>query len=150
MNEACQEFITVIARAIDAEAPERRLPVRLPNGQQIGQQVVIDLAEPGGPMNRCTLSIFDVERAPLGEAARIEYEHDKKIEAETRRVYSVQSVRQAKGGWALCENFMADGMNTVREEDFQPIASSKYATETVLKTLKEWTGYRAWQLSHPK
>ncbi len=149
MNEACQEFITTIAQAIDAEPVKFRATIKTPAGVVVGQQVVIDTAEPGAPMKRCKISIFDVGLAPAGEAARVEYEHDKKTNAGLKRVYSVQSVRSVDGQLALYENFMTD-MSIIREEDFLQISSETYAKNTILKILKDWVGYRAWQLKGGK
>lgn len=144
MNEACQEIVTTVAQAIDAEPPKARGIVKLPHGAEVGQQITIDLSE-NSLLNRCRLTILDVKQAPAGEAARVEYEHDKQTPAGKRRVYSVQSVRMIDGQLRLYENFLASDPSRVREEDFQEISSSTYAHDTVLKTLKDWVNYRAWQ-----
>lgn len=150
MNEACKEFVTVVARAIDAEPAGTRATVRLPHGAEVGQQIVIDITEADKLLNRCKLSIKDVNLAPAGEAARVEYEHDKATPSGTRRVYSVQSVRQIDGQLRLYENFMSNESNAVREEDFQEISSVTYAQDTLLKTLNGWVNYRAWQLQQER
>lgn len=146
MNEACEEIITIIAGAIDAEPEKTRSIVRLPSGPEVGQQIEIDVTEPGGLLNRCRLSMLNYELAPAGEAARIEFQHEKKTEQGTRKVYSVQSVRRVDGKLVLLENFMAATAKEVREEDFREISSDTYARDTILKSLKEWVQFRAWQL----
>ena len=97
-------------------------------------------------MNRCRLSFLNPDLAPDGEIVRIEYEHDKQGKYGVHRVYSVQSVRRQGRTLVLLENFLAENVQTVREEDFRPILSEAYAQETVLKSVRDWTGYRAWQL----
>ncbi len=76
MNEACQEIITTIAAAIEAEPAENRATIKLPSGTEVGQQIVIDASEKGGLLSLCRLSILNVDLAPAGEAARIEFEHE--------------------------------------------------------------------------
>jgi hypothetical protein len=146
LQETCQTIVTAAAQAIDAEPASRTSSLRLPGGPVVGKQITIDATEKGGLLNMCRLAVLDPEVAPEGEVARIEYEHDKQTKFGAQRVYSIQSVRRKGGELVLLENFLAETPTTVREEDFRPIQSEKYAQETVLATLQEWTHFRAWQL----
>jgi hypothetical protein len=145
-QNTCGEIVRAIAIVIDSAPADSRKIMRIPNGPEVGQQITIDATEPGGLLNRCRLSILNVDLAPAGEAARIEFEHDKKSAFETRRVYSVQSVRRVNSELVLLENFIADSPKTVREADFREIASSTYARATVLKSLEDWIRFYTWQL----
>jgi hypothetical protein len=92
-------------------------------------------------MNVCRLSLLDPDLAPAGEVVRIEYEHDKQTSHGISRVYSIQSIRGRAGELVLLENFLAAAPGEVRETDFRPIQSERYAQQTVLSTLKDWTRY---------
>lgn len=146
LQATCEEIVTVIAQSIEAEPVQSRQVMRLPAGAEVGHQIGIDATEKGGLLNRCRISILNVDAAPAGEAARIEYEHDKQGKFGVRRVYSIQSVRRRYGGLVLLENFLAESPEMVREEDFRPIESEAYARTTVLKAVQDWARYRAWQL----
>ncbi|GAC1371551.1 MAG: hypothetical protein NVSMB39_5400 [Candidatus Saccharimonadales bacterium] len=146
MNEVCQEIITIIAGAVDAESAQDRQVISTPGGTEVGQQIVLDAAEATGLMNLCRLSILNVDIAPAGEAARIEFEHEKQTPEGKKRVYSVQSVRRVDGKLVLLENFMAHSAKNVREADFSEISSETYARDTIMKSLQEWVKFRAWQL----
>lgn len=145
LRSTCEQIVTLIAQAVDAEPAQNHKVLMIPGGFQVGRQIAIDATEPGGTLNLCRLSILNVHDAPAGEAARIEYEHDKAGKFETRRVYSVQSVRRRGEDLVLLENFLAISPETVREEDFRAISSEAYA-QTVVKSVQDWTRYRAWQL----
>ena len=149
-QHTCGEIVRAIAIVVDRAMPDNRKIVRIPDGPEVGQQITIDATEPAGLLNRCRLSILNVDLAPAGEAARIEFEHDKKSAFETRRVYSVQSVRRMDGELVLLENFIADSPKTVREADFREIASPAYARTTVLKSLQDWIRFYEWQLQEAR
>lgn len=147
LQETCQMIITTVAEAIDREPPGR--VTVLNEGGVVGKQIVLDASEQAGRYNLCRLAVLDVDTSQFGEAARIEFEHDKDTKFGVQRVYSIQSVRKKAGKFFLLENFLATGPESVREADFRPIMSESYAQETVLKTLRDWTRYRQWQLQHP-
>jgi hypothetical protein len=146
LQATCEAIVTTAAQCVDAETPGHVMALRLPGGQIVGKQVVIDATEKGGPMNTCRLAVLNWELAPEGEAARIEYEHDKQTKHGVQRVYSIQSVRRRGGELVLLENFLAETAAAVREADFRRIESESYAQQTVLQTLQEWTHFRAYQL----
>lgn len=150
LQTTCQQIVTEIARAVDAEPPGSRKGLRIPGGPEVGRQITIDATEKGGPMSISRFSILDVNLAPAGELARIEYEHDKQGKFGIHRVYSVQSIRRRGGELVLLENFLAENSVTVREEDFRPIGSEAYAQKTVLKGVQDWARYRAWQLQEER
>lgn len=137
------ELITQIAQIIDGEGGQSEV-VRNATGQEIGRQVVIDAGEKG-LANMCRLTILNPDLAPAGEAVRIEFEHDKQGTYETRRIYSVQTVRRVNNQLELKENFLADSIEDVREQDFRPIRSEEYARSVVLKSIQDWAKFRAWQ-----
>jgi hypothetical protein len=145
LQETCEAIVMTAARCLDAEPNNQVTGLALPGGQVVGKQMTITTAEPGGPMNECRISVLDSAVSPRNEVARIEYEHDKQTSHGPTRVYSVQSVRRRAGELVLMENFLAESAEHMREEDFRPIVSESYAQQTVLKTLKEWTGYRNYQ-----
>lgn len=149
LRSTCERIVTIIAGAIDTEPEANRKILMVPGGIKVGQQITIDATEPGGLMNVCRLSILNVHEAPAGEVARIEYEHDKQGKFGAHRVFSVQSVRRVGDDLVLLENFLALSPEAVREEDFRPIGSEKYA-QTVVKSLEDWTRYRAWQLQNAR
>jgi hypothetical protein len=140
-----EEIVRAIATVIEAEPTGNRHMLRLPGGPQVGQQISIDATEAGGLLNKCRLSVLNVDTAPEAEAARVEYFHQKQGKFGVRTVYSVQSVRRRNGALVLLENFLAENPETVREQDFELIASADYA-QTVLNSIKDWAKYRAWQL----
>jgi hypothetical protein len=142
----CWQIVDVISTAIGAEPPTTVQPLRLPNGQEVGRQIMIDATQADGLMNRCRMMILNADLTPTAEAARIEFEHDKQGTFGVRRVYSVQSVRRERGVMTLVENFLAESARSAREEDFRPITSAQYARDTVLKSVQDWVNYRAWQL----
>ncbi|HVQ43679.1 MAG TPA: hypothetical protein VMT30_01805 [Candidatus Saccharimonadia bacterium] len=149
LQATCQEIVTLVATAIDAESSGELRVMRLPGGAEVGRQMTIDATESGGRMNRCHLSILNADTAPAEEVVRIEYEHDKQGKFEQRRVYSVQSVRRRGGKLVLLENFIAENPETVREEDFRSITSDSYA-RTAVKSVQDWTRYRTWQLQQTR
>ncbi len=142
----CEQIVAEIARAVDAEPEASRRVLRTPGGPGVGWQITIDATEKGGPKSLCRLSIMDVNTAPDGEAARIEYEHIKQGKSGAYPVYSVQSIRRRGDGLVLLENFLAENPKSVREQDFRPIGSEAYASQAVLKGVQDWAKYRAWQL----
>lgn len=146
LQETCQTIINTAATAIDAEQPEHAVSLRVPSGQLVGKQIMIDASEKGNGLNICRIAVLNADVSPEAEVARIEYEHDKQTKYGVQRVYSIQSVRKKQGSLVLLENFMAESAREVREQDFRPISSESYAQSTVLKTLQDWTRYRAWQL----
>jgi hypothetical protein len=146
LQETCETIVKSAAQAIDAEPAARAVSLRVPGGQMVGKQILIDASEKGNAHNICRLAIMNADISPEGEVARIEYEHDKQTKFGIQRVYSIQSVRRRSGELVLLENFLADSPSEVREQDFRPISSESYARATVLKTLEDWTRYRAWQL----
>jgi hypothetical protein len=146
----CEAIVAAVLQAIDAESVGDLQSIRIPGGPEVGRQVTIDATEEGDRMNRCQLSIFNSDRAPAGEAARIEFEHDKQGKFGVHRVYSVQSVRRRGNDLVLLENFLAENEQAVREEDFKPILSETYARQTVLKSVHDWAKYRAWQRQEAK
>ena len=146
LQATCEQIVLTVAQAVDAEHGRGTLDLRVPGGPVVGRQITVDATEPSGLMNKCRLTILNVDLAPEGEAARIEYEHDKETKYGQQRVYSIQSVRKRHGQLELLENFLATSPDTVREADFRPIQSESYAQSTVLGTLKDWVNYRAWQL----
>jgi hypothetical protein len=150
LQATCESIVTAAAKAIDAEPAGKASNLRLPEGPMVGRQITIDATEKDGPANICRLSVMDPALAPAGEVVRIEYEHDKQGKFGLQRVYSIQSVRQKAGELVLMENFLAESASQVREADFRPIHSEAYAQETVLKTLEDWTRYRAWQLQEAR
>ncbi len=145
-QEVCAEILALIQQAIETENPRTVSVVRIPNGPEVGRQITINAAEENGPANQARLSLLNADLAPAGEAARVEYEHDKPGKFGMRRVYSVQSIRRVRGKLELLENFMAQDAQSVREEDFRAIESGAYGRETVLKSLASWVDYRAAQL----
>jgi hypothetical protein len=147
--ETCEAIVAETARAIDAEPPSQTSDVRMPGGPVVGRQIMIDATEKGGLLNRCRLTVLNADLAPDGEAARLEYEHDKQGKFGIQRVYSIQSVRKRGTKLVLMENFLAPSADAVREEDFRPIGSEAYA-QAALKTLQDWVRYRAWQLQEGK
>jgi len=146
----CEAIVTEIAKAVDAEPSGARMVMRVPGGPEVGWQITVDATEKGGLKSICRLSVLNVDLAPEGEVARVEYEHDKKGKFEARTVYSVQSVRRRGGELVLLENFMAEGPATVREEDFKQILSEAYGRGGVLKSVHDWVQYRAWQLQEQR
>jgi hypothetical protein len=146
LPDMCWAIVDAVATVIGAEPPTGVRPLRLPNGQEVGRQIMIDATQADGLMNRCRMMILNADLTPMAEAARIEYEHDKQGKFGVRRVYSVQSVRRERGIMTLVENFLAEDSRSVREEDFRPITSAEYARQTVLKSVQDWANYRAWQL----
>ncbi len=150
LPETVQAIVTAAAQAIDAEPADRTVSLRVPGGLVVGKQITIDATEKDGLANICRLAVLNPDLAPENEVARIEYEHDKQGKFGTRRVYSIQSVRRRGGELVLLENFLATNAAAVREEDFRPIQSEKYAQETVLATITEWAHFRAWQLQEAR
>ena len=150
LQQTCEEIVTAIATVIDAEPAASKKVLRLPDGPELGRQISIDATEPGGPANTCRMSILNTELAPAGEVARIEYEHERQGKYGIHKVYSVQSVRRQAGRLVLLENFLADNPALVREADFRPIASEAYAKKSVLKSVNDWSLYRAWQLQETR
>jgi hypothetical protein len=146
LQATCEQIVLTVAQAVDAEGGRGVMDLRIPGGPVVGRQVTIDATEQGGLANKCRLTILNIDLAPEGEAARVEYEHDKQTKFGLQRVYSVQSVRRRNGQLELLENFLANVSNQVREADFRPIQSESYAQKTVLGTLKDWVNYREWQL----
>lgn len=146
LQATCEQIVLMVAQAVDAEHGQGTMDLRVPGGPVVGRQITIDATEQGGLMNKCRLTILNTELAPEGEAARMEYEHDKETKYGLQRVYSIQSVRKVHGKLELMENFLASSPETVREADFRPIQSESYAQTTVLGTLKDWVNYRSWQL----
>ncbi|HEX3082086.1 MAG TPA: hypothetical protein VHQ86_02430 [Candidatus Saccharimonadia bacterium] len=150
LGAVCQEIVTLIAEAVSAETKGVRV-LKLPGGPEVGKQLTIDAPGEDKLMNQCRLSILNPDLAPAGEAARIEFEHDKPSPSGVHRVYAVQSVRRGvQGGLVLMEDFLAETPQMVREEDFRPITSETYARGTVLKSVQDWTSYRAWQRQQPQ
>jgi hypothetical protein len=147
LQDTCEAIVITAARCLDAEPDANVTGLALPEGVIAGKQITIDAAEPGGPHNICRISVLDAALAPHGEVTRIEYEHDKETPHGPTRVFSVQSVRRRASELILMENFLADSAANVREEDFRPIVSESYAQQTVLKTVREWTNFRAYQRS---
>src|SRR5690348_13097322 len=150
LQATAESIVMMVAQAVDARGGAGAMDLRVPGGPVVGRQISIDATEPGGPMNKCRLTILNTELAPEGEAARMEYEHDKQTKHGVQRVYSIQSVRKRQGQLELLENFLASTPQEVREADFRPIQSETYAQTTVLGTLKDWVNYQAWQLQHAK
>jgi len=148
LQATCEQIVLMVAQAVDAEGGQGVMDLRIPGGPVVGRQVSIDATERGGPVNKCRLTILNIDLAPEGEAARMEYEHDRQTRFGLQRVYSVQSVRRRNGKLELLENFLATVPEQVREADFRPIQSESYAQATVLGTLRDWVNYRAWQLQH--
>ena len=148
LQPTCAAIVEEIARAVDLEPNKFRQILRVPDGPELGRQISIDATEKDGPMNICRLAILNVDLAPAGEVARIEYEHERQGKFGMRRVYSIQSVRRQGGQLVLLENFLAEGPTAVREADFKPITSESYARSTVLKSVQDWARYRAWQLQN--
>jgi hypothetical protein len=146
LQATCEAIVTSAAQCADAEPEGTVMALRLPGGQIVGKQVVIDATEKGGPLNKCRMAVLNPELAPEGEVARIEYEHDKQTKHGMQRVYSIQSVRKRGGELVLLENFLAENAAAVREADFRRIESESYAQQTVLQTMREWAHFRAWQL----
>jgi hypothetical protein len=145
LQATCELIVTTAARCLDAEPETGLTGLALPEGKIVGKQITLDASE-GKAHNICRISVMDPIYAPGAEVARIEYEHDKETKHGLTRVYSIQTVRKRAGELILMENFLADSPTAVREADFRPIESESYAQETVLKTLQEWTHYRAYQL----
>jgi hypothetical protein len=150
LQATCENVLVMVAQAIDNEKGQGLVDLRLPGGPVVGKQLAIDATEKGGKLNKCRLTVLDVNQAPEGEAARIEYEHDKETKHGLTRVYSIQSVRRRAGKLELLENFLATSPEDVREADFRPIQSEAYAQQTVLGTLRDWALYRAWQLQEQR
>ena len=150
LQATCDRIVLMVAQAVDDEHGQGTQDLRIPNGPVVGRQITIDATEQGGLMNKCRLTILNTDLAPAGEAARLEYEHDKETTHGTQRIYSIQSVRKRNGQLELLENFLATSPETVREADFRPIQSESYAQSTVLGTLKDWVNYRTWQLQQGK
>jgi hypothetical protein len=146
LQATCLEVVELVAKAVDTEPERNRSVLKLPNGSEVGWQIMIDASEKKGVLNICRMSIFNADTAPDAEVARIEYEHDKQGKFESRRVYSIQSVRRRARELVLLENFLAVSPETVREQDFRPIGSETYAQTVVLKTVRDWAQFRAWQL----
>jgi hypothetical protein len=150
LQTTCEKIALTVEHAIAAEPAGTVRGVHIPDGPQVGRQLTIDATEEKGLTNRCRLSFLDPSVAPAGEVVRIEYEHDKEGKYGVHRVYSVQSVRRRGRELVLLENFMAEDSQTTREEDFRPILSESYAQETVLKSVQDWTKFRAWQRQQGK
>jgi hypothetical protein len=146
LQTTCEQIVTEIAKAVEAESAQSRKVLRVPGGPEVGWQIMIDATEKGGPMSICRLSILDVNKSPQAEAVRIEYEHDKKGKYGVHLVYSVQSIRKRGEELVLMENFLAENPASVRDQDFRLIKSEAYAQKTVLKCMQDWAKYRAWQL----
>lgn len=148
LQDTCRQIVTMVAELIDSEHQNRVKRLVLDSGIEYGRQILIDAAEGSAMMNVCRLTILVTDLNPEAEVVRIEYEHDKKTNYGTERAYSVQSVRQHGRTLQLLENFLADAPEHVREADFRPILSETYAQESVLKSLRQWTQYRSWQIQH--
>lgn len=148
LQDTCKMIVTTVAEAIDHETTAHVTRLNLDTGIEYGRQIVINVAQPDGLLNVCRLTVLNATLNQEGEVARIEYEHDKQTKFGPERSYSVQSVRRKGTEYILMENFLADAPEHVREADFRPILSDSYAQETVLKTLREWTRYRSWQIQH--
>jgi len=144
LQETAEAIVTTIAEAIDGEKGNVQV-VHLPNGPEVGRQITIDATEKGGLKNMCRLSFLNPDIAPDGEVVRMEFEHDKQGSYGVHEVYSVQSVRRINRKLVLMENFLAENVHAVREEDFRPILSEAYAKQTVLKSVQDWTRFRKWQ-----
>jgi hypothetical protein len=146
LQATCEAIVSAAATTVDAEPPNLARMLKTPDGMAIGKQVIIDATEADGLLNMCRVSVLNPDLAPEGEIVRVEYEHEKQTKFEREMVYSIQSVRRRAGKFVLLENFLAERPETVREEDFRPIESESYAQQTVLKTIRDWGHYRAWQL----
>lgn len=149
LQATCSAIVSVTAAAIDNELASHTANLKLPGGPVVGKQITIDASEKG-MVNLCRLSALDSALAPEGEVVRVEYEHDEQGKYGLRRVYSIQSVRKRGAELVLLENFLAESPESVREADFRPISSEFYAQSTVLKTLQDWTRFRAWQRQEAK
>lgn len=148
LQATCEQIVMMVAQAVDAEHGQGTMDLRVPGGPVVGRQISIDATEQGGLTNKCRLTILNTDLAPEGEAARMEYEHDKETKYGPQRIYSIQSVRRRSGQLELMENFLASSPEAVREADFRAIQSESYAQTTVLGTLKDWVNFRAYQLQH--
>jgi hypothetical protein len=148
LQDTCKLIVSTVAEAIDAEPATLVTRLGLESGLEYGRQIVISVPQEDGLLNVCRLTVLNSSLNPEAEVARIEYEHDKQTKFGLERSYSLQSVRKRGAELVLMENFLADAPEHVREADFRPILSDSYAQETVLKNLREWTGYRAYQIQH--
>lgn len=146
LQSTCEQIVDMAQQALALEQPAAITAMHSADGPSVGRQITIDATEPKGLLNVCRLSVLDPGLAPGGEAVRIEYEHDKATPSGHIRVYSIQSVRRQAGQYILFENFLADDPTLVREQDFRAISSESYAQQTVLKSLEDWTKFRAYQL----
>jgi hypothetical protein len=146
LQATCEAIVQAAASAVDAEPPTLAKQMNLPGVGLVGKQITIDATGEDGLLNMCRMSVLNPDVAPEGEIVRMEFEHEKEGKFGKQMVYSIQSVRRRAGQFVLLENFLAERPEEVREEDFRQIESESYAQETVLKTLKDWAGFRRWQL----